>query len=60
VTTADKAAALHGLKDISGYEPTRTGAAPVRCEKVRDRPHQLTYMLKSFWPSRAVRKVGCR
>ena len=57
VTTADKAAALHRLKAIAGYERTRTGAAPVRCEQVNDRPHQFTYMLKSYWPSRAVRLV---
>jgi hypothetical protein len=57
VATGDKAAALHRLKDITGYERTRTGAAPVRCEQVNDRPHQFSYMLKSYWPSRAVRMV---
>jgi len=58
VTTKEKAAALDRLKEISGYVPTLTGASPIRRPRVNNRAHQFTYMLKAFWPSKAVRDVG--
>jgi hypothetical protein len=58
VTTSAKAAALDRLKNRLGYIPTHTGAAPIRREQVRDRATQFTYLLKSYWPSKAVRDVS--
>jgi hypothetical protein len=57
VTTAAKAAALDHLKNRGGYIRTQTGAAAIRCEQVRDRAAQFTYLLKSYWPAKAVRVV---
>jgi|GEM_PF-1165559 len=61
VTTAAKAAALQeGLraKTIKGYTVTPTGAAPVRRSRIGDRVAQLSYLAKSYWPSRPVIQIG--
>ena len=57
ITTVEKAAALkRGLRAdlIAGYVRTSTGASPVRRSSVRNRVRQLTYLAKSFWPSKPV------
>lgn len=57
MTTKEKAAALatmlRGLPDA--YAPTELVKRPIRVSKVGDRVGQATYMLKSFWPQRALR-----
>lgn len=61
ITTAEKAAALQrGLsaKTIKGYTVTPTGAAPVRRSRLGDRIAQLSYLAKSYWPSRPVIQIG--
>ncbi len=58
VTTSEKAAALSGLKELPGYENTHTGAAPVKRSTVSDRVYQLTYLLKSYWPQKGVRRYS--
>ena len=59
MTTAAKAAllaeALRGLPNA--YEPTDLVKRPIRVSRVGDRVGQATYMLKSFWPQRAIRTV---
>jgi hypothetical protein len=58
VTTAEIAAALDGLLIRKwGYVPTRTGADPIKRQKMSNPARQFTYLLKAFWPSRAVRLV---
>jgi len=58
VTTAEKADALRGLKTQPGYVKSDTGAAPIRIQNVNDRLSQMTYLLKSYWPQKAVRKCS--
>lgn len=55
--TLKKVRALHRLKGHWGYLKTATGSHPIRVEMVRNRAAQVSYMLQSFWPSRAVREV---
>ena len=59
-TTTAKAAALKsGLTStkIRGYAKTATGSAPVRRSRVGNRVGQLTYLAKSYWPSRPVIQI---
>ncbi len=58
VTTPEKARALKALKRIQGYVKTATGAAPIHITPVRDRRRQFSYVLKGYWPSKAVRTYG--
>jgi hypothetical protein len=55
VTTAAKAPILKRLTGRWGYEKTPTGAPPVVSRRVCNRAKQLSYLLKSYWPQRAVR-----
>ncbi|MDQ0349817.1 hypothetical protein [Ancylobacter vacuolatus] len=55
--TRKKVRALHRLKGNWGYLKTVTGSHPIRVEMVRNRAAQVSYLLKSYWPSRAVREV---
>ena len=61
VTTAAKAAALKaGLtaKRIKGYAITRSGSVPVRRSQIGDRFGQLTYLVKSYWPSKPIIQIN--
>ncbi|MGI4768650.1 MAG: hypothetical protein ACRYGP_26725 [Janthinobacterium lividum] len=58
ITTPEKAHALRALRRISGYVKTATGAAPIHITPVRDRERQFSYVLKGYWPSKAVRTYG--
>ncbi|MBG0794075.1 hypothetical protein IYY11_11920 [Methylocystis sp. H62] len=58
VSTAEKAEALRGLKSQPGYVQSATGAAPIKIQRVNDRVTQFTYLLKSFWPQKAVRRCS--
>ena len=58
MTTQEKAAALAtALRGLpNAYVPTDSREAPdPHVSKVGDRVGQATYMLKSFWPQRALR-----
>ncbi|MFF9550338.1 hypothetical protein [Methylobacterium fujisawaense] len=57
LTTREKAEALRGLKRLKGYQPTDSGAAPVVCKPVRARLRQFSYLLKSYWPARTIRRI---
>jgi hypothetical protein len=64
VTTAEKYRVLLSMAEPEkdperdwGYVPTSTGAAPIRCEQVTDRVRQFSYLLKAFWPQKAVRRI---
>lgn len=57
ITTKEKGKALDRLKKRFGYEKTATGARPIVCKPVRKRERQVTYLLKAYWPERAVREV---
>ena len=63
LTTREKAELLKrlkakpGTKAFSGYTATASGAAPVVCKPVRDRGRQFSYLLKSYWPARAIRRI---
>jgi hypothetical protein len=58
VSTAEKAEALRGLKNQPGYVRSDTGAAPIKIQRVNDRVPQFTYLLKSYWPQKAVRRCS--
>lgn len=58
ITIAEKAAALSNLKSLPGYEKTHTGAAPIMTDKVADRAYQVSYLLKSYWPQKAIRRCS--
>lgn len=58
LTTIAKAEALKRLSGMQGYYRTATGAQPIRCEKVRNRRKQVSYLLKAYWPMKALRFVG--
>lgn len=58
VGTRAKVKALHRLKGRWGYRKSSTGSHPVRVQTVRNRGRQVSYILQSFWPSRAVRNVA--
>ena len=58
VTTAEKAGALkREFQRLQTYGPTPTGSPAIFVQEVRDRDEQLTYLLKSFWPMKAVREI---
>ncbi|MES0090087.1 hypothetical protein [Mesorhizobium sp. M0030] len=58
LTTTDKAVfLLKNLRGRLGYKKTATGAVPIKRRKVRDRPEQFSYLLKSFWPARPVVEI---
>ncbi len=55
LTTERKAAALRkGLRGRWGYDVTATGGTPIKRQRVRDRPRQFSYLLKSYWPAKPV------
>ncbi|TXN21409.1 hypothetical protein [Methylobacterium sp. WL19] len=64
LTTWEKAEILKGLKArpgsqaFPGYCPTASGAAPVVCKAVHNRERQFSYLLKSYWPSRTIRRIN--
>jgi hypothetical protein len=58
VTTAKKAEALRGLKTQPGYVQSDTGAAAIKIQNVNDRASQFSYLIKSYWPQKAVRKYS--
>ena len=56
VTTPAKATRLkQRLGTLVSYEADDTVLRPIRSPKVGDRVRQLTYLLKAFWPQRALR-----
>lgn len=57
LTTAQKARALHRLKKKRGYVRTATGSNPIVVRRVRNRVRQFSYLLKSYWPERAIRQT---
>ena len=64
LTTREKAEALkrlrsrRGSKVFSGYQRTASGAAPIVVKPMRHRFRQVSYLLKSFWPARAIRRIN--
>ena len=56
LATAEKARALHRLKKQRGYGKTESGSNPVVVHRVRTRTVQFSYLLKSYWPERAIRQ----
>jgi hypothetical protein len=60
VTTAAKAQLLRKLTKATalGYRKTSTGGSALRIVKVSDRFRQFSYLVKGFWPQRAVREVA--
>jgi len=52
VTNAERATALHALKENWGYGRTPSGGSAVRVQQVKNRERQLSYLLQSFWPER--------
>ena len=55
VTTTVKAAALKkGLRKQWGYVKTVPGSNPITAQELTDRPCQLSYLLKAFWPDRPI------
>lgn len=53
LTTARKAETiLVNLRGRWGYEKTSTGACPIKRNQIDNRPAQLSYLLKSYWPQR--------
>ncbi len=58
-TTPAKATLLRErLRQLAGYPLTATGAPAIRRSPVRDPARQLSYLLKAYWPQKAVRLVG--
>jgi len=57
ITTAEIADLLQSLVGKWGYVPTRTGASPLRRDQINDPGRQLSYLLKSYWPSKGVREM---
>lgn len=57
ITTAEIADLLQSLVGKWGYVPTRTGASPLRRDRINDPGRQLSYLLKSYWPSKGVREM---
>lgn len=61
LTTKQKAQGIfENLRGRWGYENTATGACPIKRQEIEDRPKQLSYLLKSYWPQRPVYKVKGR
>jgi len=58
VGTKEKVEALRRLLGHLGYTTTSTGAPCLRIDGVKDRVPQLSYLLKSYWPEKAVRLVN--
>lgn len=49
---------LGKLGTLDGYKPRKDVAHPVKRQKLKNRPKQLSYLLKSYWPSRRIGPVG--
>lgn len=58
VATAEVADLMKGLVGKWGYTRTRTGASPLRCERINHPVRQLSYLLKFYWPSKGVRELS--
>lgn len=57
LTTRAKGERLKALRNNRRYTKTPSGAAPIVVKPVFDRLRQVSYLVKSFWPSRGIREV---
>lgn len=59
VATGDWVAVVDELRDVKGYKATERVSRPIRARrKLKDHPHALSYLVKSYWPGKWWGEVG--